>query len=120
MSTIYINNTNCGYRNGLAVYESDSSSFPKILDNEPLGLEWLYVAPEACEVKYQQSGAVVSKKADKGDIILVFRHEDKNPVAIVKNNEWKENFVYRKAKKESERAFDSVICGAECCPRSRG
>lgn len=82
------------YRNPILVdfdkHETES------VDRGFCGFDDIYIASEDMEIRYKDpNGNTIVKKADKGDIIVVFYVESfiKNPIVVVKNKEWKENIL---------------------------
>ena len=88
-------------------------------------IDRMIIAPEDCEVRYKNGGKEVVKKADKGDLILLFySHKDwvEEPVAVIKNADVKKNMVSLMAKRAADQAeaeirasyLNDKLCDA-CC-----
>lgn len=109
MNTIFISE---GSR---AVYLDEKKNFAKAMDTSSHGIDWMYLCPEDCEIRYKdKSGNLVVKQAAKGDIIIQFYGSEKNLVAVVKNKEFKENVLKREADKAAKRAIDEVYASNLC------
>jgi hypothetical protein len=83
-------------------------------------IDRMLIAPDNCEVRYKCEGKEVVKKADKGDLILLFyAHKEwvKEPVAVIKNADVKKNMVSLMAKRAADKAADETIasCELKCC-----
>lgn len=86
------------------------------------GIDDIYIAPEDLEVRFKKDGKDTIIKANKGDVIITFYHEDwvKNPVIVVKNSDWKENIIEHAKQMEADKAKSLIQatfsdCG-DCCP----
>ena len=101
----------------------------KPVDSEGTNINEIYVAPEDLEIRYEQNGKIIIKKAQKGDIIISFycnEAYDQNTIIVVKNKEWKDNFVKREAMIAAKQAKDEVVASysdscsnkMDCCPCS--
>lgn len=87
-----------------------------LLDNIPLNIDYLFVAPEDIEVRYKVGTKTHVLNANKGDIIVSFYKNDciKNPVIVVKNKEWKVNIVSMLAEEAADQAKNEKIANM-CC-----
>lgn len=70
----------------------------------------MYICPEDCEVSYKRGTTTYLKKANKYDIIVVFGDRDwvKEPIAVIKNADFRANVISREAEKAAQRAKDEV------------
>ena len=92
-----------------------------LLDNIPLNIDYLFVAPEDIEVRYKVGTKTHVLNANKGDIIVSFYKNDciKNPVIVVKNKEWKANIVSMLAEEAANQVRDEKMANMcrDCeCP----
>ncbi len=107
---------------------NECNTFPIILDSDSSdvvemkqarsGVDRVYIAPSACEVKYYEGSQVKILKAEKGDIIVVFSvwHDPKNRIIVVKNKDWKENIAVVEAKEAADRAEEETLSAwDDCC-----
>lgn len=88
----------------------------KSLDNIPLNIDYLFVAPEDIEVRYKVGTKIHVLTANKGDVIVSFYKSDciKNPIIVVKNKEWKANIVSMLAEEAADQAKNQKIANM-CC-----
>lgn len=86
------------------------------LDNIPLNIDYLFVAPEDIEVRYKVGMKTHVLNANKGDIIVTFYKSDciKNRVIVVKNKEWKANVASILAEEAANRVRDEKMANM-CC-----
>lgn len=86
------------------------------LDNIPLNIDYLFVAPEDIEVRYKVGMKTHVLNANKGDIIVSFYKSNciKNRVIVVKNKEWKANVASMLAEKAAEQAKMEKVASM-CC-----
>lgn len=105
------------------MYDADKN-FAQVLNNTRTNIDWVYVAPEDCEIRYKDKSTkkMVVKQASKGDLIVQFYDTDgfKNICAVVKNIEWKENMAGLIAADEALRKKMQDSCEAlGCCDCGR-
>lgn len=86
------------------------------LDNIPLNVDYLFVAPEDIEVRYKVGTETRVLNANKGDIIVSFYKDDciKNPIIVVKNKEWKANVASMFAEEAAIQAKNETMANM-CC-----
>lgn len=86
------------------------------LDNIPLNINYLFVAPEDIEIRYKVGTKTYVLNANKGDIIVSFYKDDwiKNPIIVVKNKEWKANIASTFAEEAAIQAKKEKMANA-CC-----
>ncbi len=86
------------------------------LDNIPLNINYLFVAPEDIEVRYKVGTKTYVLNANKGDIIISFYKDDwiKNPIIVVKNKEWKANIASTFAEEAAIQAKNEKMANM-CC-----
>ena len=70
-------------------------------------IDAMFIAPETCEIRYKYNRKDIVKKAEKGDLILLF-HPRKDwveePVAVIKNADVKKNMISLMAKRAADQA----------------
>ena len=90
------------------------------LDNIPLNIDYLFVAPEDIEVRYKVGMKTHVLNANKGDIIVSFYKRSciKNRVIVVKNKEWKANVASILAEEAANLTRNQKIVSMCCddCP----
>nr|DAH40523.1 MAG TPA: hypothetical protein [Caudoviricetes sp.] len=93
------------------------------LDNIPLNINYLFVAPEDIEVRYKVGTKTHVLNANKGDIIVSFYKDDciKNPIIVVKNKEWKANIASTLAEEAAIQAKKEKMANMCCgdCPYAK-
>lgn len=54
-------------------------------------IDYIYISPFDCEIRYTNNGKTVIKKAAKGDVILQFKDRSyfTEKIAVIKNEEFK-------------------------------
>lgn len=112
------------------LHKGGYTKFPVIVDYKNNTIETLntirahidniYVAPEDIEIRYKKDGKEIVTKAKKGDIILTFYNDPTivNPVAVIKNTEWKENvtrYLMEKAADQARQETRASLCGSCGC-----
>lgn len=110
MKTLIFNLRNSRYYRDPMLVDFDKHEAESI-DRSYCGFDDIYIASEDIEVRYKDiKGNTIVKKADKGDIIVVFYVESfiKNPIIVVKNKEWKENILGRIKELEAEKVKNLV------------
>lgn len=102
------------------VYDAERNQ-ANLLQNSSSNIDWVYVIPEDCEVRYKdlKTNQTVIKQAKKNDILIQFYGHTlgvRNVCAIVKNEEWKQNVIGIMAEDEKHRTEirESSFC-SECC-----
>lgn len=96
--------------NTLLIPEKGSSSIMinganmdfKTVANASVNIDWMWIAPEDCEIRYKQNGKNAVQSANKGDIIIKFYEkndiEGYTTIIVVKNKDWKKNIALVEAK----------------------
>ena len=59
-------------RSSTALLFNGSTMEYKEVTHSSTNIDWMWVAPEDCEVRYKQNGNTVIRNAEKGDIIIKF------------------------------------------------
>lgn len=124
MKTLYFTQTNDRvYYNKVLVDFSNNKITSCPFNEERWTIKSCFATDEDVEIRYEYKGKTCIKKAQKGDIIITFDdHDILDPIVVVKNIEWKNNIVNKKAIEEANRAKDTVNatyenmkCCDECC-----
>ena len=111
MKTLYFTQDgNQEYYNKVLVDFSNNKVTSCTIDEERWNIKSCFATNEDTEIRYDYKGKTHLKKAQKGDIIVVFDNTDYmlDPIVVVKNTEWKNNIVNNKAIREADRAKDTV------------
>ena len=110
MKTLYFTQDgNQAYCNKVLVDFSNNKVTSYPIDEERWNIKSCFATDEDVEIRYDYKGKTSVKKAQKGDIIVIF--DDYNildPIIVIKNTEWKNNIVNKKAIREADRAKDTV------------
>lgn len=110
MKTLYFTQEgNQAYCNKVLVDFSNNKVTSYPIDEERWNIKSCFATDEDVEIRYDYKGKTSVKKAQKGDIIVIF--DDYNildPIIVIKNTEWKNNIVNKKAIREADRAKDTV------------
>lgn len=125
MKTLYFTQEgNQAYCNKVLVDFSNNKVTSYPIDEERWNIKSCFATDEDVEIRYDYKGKTSVKKAQKGDIIVIF--DDYNildPIIVIKNTEWKNNIVNKKAIREADRAKDTVNAEYEdipCCDSCNG
>ena len=131
MKTLYFTQDgNQAYCNKVLVDFSNNKVTSYPIDEERWNIKSCFATDEDVEIRYDYKGKTSVKKAQKGDIIVIF--DDYNildPIIVIKNTEWKNNIINKKAIREANRAKDTVkaeymdspccngcsMCSEKCC-----
>lgn len=115
MRTLYFTQEgNQIYNNKVLVDFSNNKVTSCPVDEERWNIKSCFATDEDVEIRYDYKGKTHVKKAQKGDIIIIFDDRDLlDPVIVVKNTEWRNNIINKKAIREANRAKDTV--NAEYC-----
>ncbi len=101
-----------------AVYDYNKNEAHQ-LKNVTTSIDWMYVAPEDCEVrvKDKNTNKTIVYKANKDDIILQFYNNatTKNICAVIKNKEWRENIIETRIAAETQKLKDCACCENSGC-----
>lgn len=117
MRTLYFTQDgNQIYSNKVLVDFSNNKVASCPVDEERWSIKTCFATNEDVEIRYDYKGKTHVKKAQKGDIIMTFDDRDLlDPVIVVKNTEWKNNIVNKKAIREANRAKDTVNAEYDDC-----
>lgn len=98
MKTLYLT------RGNNIVIDPENESADK-LASERVGIDNLFYIKEPMCVVYGYDNKTVSVDVETGDIVIAFYTNVKNPVVIVKNEQWVENILQlqKEAQEEKER-----------------
>ena len=119
MKTLYFTqDSNRSYYDKVLVDFSNNKITSCPFDEERWSIKTCFATDEDVEIRYEYKGKTYIKKAQKGDIIITFEdHDILDPIAVIKNTEWKNNIVNKKAIREANRAKDTVnaeYCDCDC------
>ena len=119
MRTLYFTQEgNQIYNNKVLVDFSNNKVTSCPVDEERWNIKSCFATDEDVEIRYDYKGKTHVKKAQKGDIIIIFDDRDLlDPVIVVKNTEWRNNIINKKAIREANRAKDTVnaeYCDCDC------
>ena len=125
MKTLYFTQTNDRvYYNKVLVDFSNNKITSCPFNEERWTIKSCFATDEDVEIRYEYKRKTCIKKAQKGDIIITFDDCDiLDPIVVVKNIEWKNNIVNKKAIEEANRAKDTVNATYEnmkCCDECIG
>ena len=120
MRTLYFTQEgNQIYNNKVLVDFSNNKVTSYPVDEERWNIKSCFATDEDVEIRYDYKGKTHVKKAQKGDIIIIFDDRDLlDPVIVVKNTEWRNNIINKKAIREANSAKDTVRAGymdTTCC-----
>ena len=131
MRTLYFTqDSNRSYYDKVLVDFSNNKITSCPFDEERWSIKTCFAIDEDVEIRYEYKGKTYIKKAQKGDIIITFEdHDILDPIIVIKNTEWKNNIVNKKAIREANRAKDTVkaeymdspccngcsMCSEKCC-----
>lgn len=131
MRTLYFTqDSNRSYYDKVLVDFSNNKITSCPFDEERWSIKTCFATDEDVEIRYEYKGKTYIKKAQKGDIIITFEdHDILDPITVIKNTEWKNNIVNKKAIREANRAKDTVnaeymespccngcsMCSEKCC-----
>ena len=110
MKTLYfIQEGNQFYNDKVLIDFSNNKVTSCPVDEERWNIKSCFATSEDVEIRYEFKGKTYIKKALKGDIIITFDDRDLlDPVIVVKNTEWRNNIINKKAIREANRAKDTV------------
>ena len=130
MKTLYFTKSKgCRFFNRTPMLIDFATNSAKAIESESSRINEIYLVPEDLEIRYEQNGKVIIKKAQKGDVIISFycdEEYEQNLIIVVKNKEWKDNFVNKEAviaakqaKNEVKASYtDTCINKMDCSPCS--
>ena len=117
MRTLYFTQEgNQIYNNKVLVDFSNNKVTSCPVDEERWNIKSCFATDEDVEIRYDYKRKTYVKKAQKGDIIIIFDDRDLlDPVIVVKNTEWRNNIINKKAIREANSAKDTVMAEYSDC-----